>query len=744
MMSNGPPKTDSHGGPGEKASSDASSATTKAARPPVSAVWPGSSLDWSSSRITVHLYVELPFWLMMPEGQLAVCHGASNLKITVVHGCEEIQLTTTHYKNRFSTAFIVKPGELPPLEAQRRIEQSKNGCSARIHRTTLVIETMVIQSALEGFMHEKSLNRAHAAQYLTALVAGHIPLVNALITAYRRVSYDPFVQEVTEATVPIWFLRFKDHFLRVSVYPYSDLEYRLDLPTKERKTEPVNLATIQEVGQFLSQCETPGETILLDAWSYFYAGRFGDSIRALVSAIEVLVEAKYAEALRNSGKSTEQVQRALESTATKFITRLNNYLQVTKRTIPGPLLSWLPYITGVRLRSELGRTRELRHKIVHEGHRVSPFDHGSMLRAAETMTWLFDWLDNNEVASMKRFKRYEIKEMLKGRILFDVEYATDGVKVVERNDIPPDDTKEFLARDMLWSTHRRALHGSAKDLPLFVKMSLAVILADNADIMDVFMSRKGTSIVDHEILSPHPAITPERFQCDLDDLRLAVFLVELDGMLSIADLNGVMVRLLQLRCEYPDKRIHGLCVVNQQQHLAPEARETCRELDDNLAELLRTCGLSAVFAPDLAWYIKGGRDHKWPLSLLRDGMKGKGLITCWPPNCTYVGDVIRLFPKIGVLGVEIAADPPIAKGDQVFVHSAAGYEAMTVESIRREEMEIPSVKTGQAGLKVTGDVKKVTAGALVFRASPPTPPSASETSADAKAMSKIPDAPVSG
>ncbi len=605
---------------------------------------------------------------------------------------------------------------MPPSAIQKQVDQSKSGCSARIHRTTFIIETTALQSALEGVMHEKPLSRGHAAHYFTALVAGHLPVVNALITAYRRVSYDPFVQEVTEATVPIWFVRFKDYFLRVSIYPYADLEYRLELQSKHGKSEPTNLATVEEVSQFLFQPETPGETILLDAWSYFYAGRFGDSIRALITALEVLLEAKYAEALRKSGKSTVQVKCALEITATKFLTRLNNYLQLAKRTIPGPLLSWIPYINGVRLRNELGQTRELRHKIVHEGHRVSHFAHGPMLRAAETMTWLFDWLDDNEVNSMKRFKRYDVKGMLKGRILFDVEYAADGVKVVERHDIPADDAEEFLAHDMLWGTHRRAVHGSAKDLPLFVKMSLAVILADNADIMDVFMSDKGP-IVDHEILNPLPGTAPERFRCDVDDLLVAVFVIELDGILTIRDLNGVMVRLLQLRCEFPYKTIHGLCVVNHQQHVPPEIRESCRKLDDNLAELLRTCGVSLVFAPDLLWYIKGARDHKWPLTRLREAIKGTGLIACWPPNCTYVGEVIRLFPRIGVLGVEVDADPPVAKGDRVFVLAATGYEAMTVESIRQNEKDVQLAKTGQAGLKVNGDVKQVVEGAYVFRAS---------------------------
>jgi hypothetical protein len=738
-MSNKAREADPTAGTGEEAPhmSGALNVTPAGEQTAFAAFWPGCTLDWSSPRIAVQFYVELPFWLMMPEGQFEVSHGETKLKIEVVHGCEEIQLTTTHLKNRSSTAFIVKSCEVPPPATQRRVEQSKSGCSSRIHRTTLVIETMALRSALEGVVHEKLANRAQAEQYLAALAAGHLPFVNALITAYRRVSYDPFVQEVTEATVPIWFLRLKDHFLRVSVYAYADLEYRFQPLTKEGKPEPVNLATVEEVGEFLTRPESPGETDLLDAWSHFYAGRYGDSIRALVSAVEVLLEAKYAEALRASGKSTEQVQSALQATATKFITRLNNYLQLTKRTIPGPLLSWCPWITGVRLRSELVQTRELRHKLVHEGHRMGPFAHGPMLRAVETMTWLFSWLDDNEVNRMKRFKRYGTKATLKGRILLDVEYTADGVKVVEHG-IPLDDAEEFLANNMLWDKHRRALHGSAKDLPLFVKMSLAVILADNADIMNALLSRKVPPILDHETLNPLPGVTPERFSCDLDDLWLAVFLIELDGMLTTPDLNGVLIRLLQLRREYADKKIHGLCVVNQQQHLAPEAREPCRKLEDNLDELLRTCGLSLVFAPDLLWYIKGARDHKWSLTPLRDGMKGTGLITCWPPNCTYVGEVIQRFPKLGVLGVGVDADPPITRGGQVFVRAASGYEAMTVESIQQQKKDLQSVKCGQAGLKVTGDVKTVAEGAFVFRVAPP---SASDAVCAGRAMSITPNGP---
>lgn len=53
-------------------------------------VWPGSKLDWSSPYVSIQLYVELPFWLMTPEGSFDVTHEQATLKVRIAHGCEEI------------------------------------------------------------------------------------------------------------------------------------------------------------------------------------------------------------------------------------------------------------------------------------------------------------------------------------------------------------------------------------------------------------------------------------------------------------------------------------------------------------------------------------------------------------------------------------------------------------------------------------------------------------------------------
>lgn len=685
-------------------------------------IWPGSKLDWSTALVPIQLYLELPFWLMMPEGVFDVTHQGATLKIAVAHGCEEIQRTATHLKNRSSTVFITRQGEAVPQYVQQMIDQSASASSARIHRTTLIIETAALESALRcrtGTPPE----RAHAIAYLSALAVGHLPVVNALITAYRRAGNDPFALELSESTAPIWFLRLNDRFLRVSVYPYADLEYRADWPTKEGTQEPADLATVDEVTEFLALKSVPGETILLDAWSYFYAGRFSDSIRGLISAIEVLLEARYSEALTQHGVKGEALEAALRANATKFTTRLNHYLQLTKRTIPGPLLSWVPYINGVRLRDELHRTRELRHKIVHEGLIMSSYEHGAMLRAAETMTWLFDWLEDNERSSRNRLKLYNLKGYLKGRVQFGVEYA-GGVKVIEHNDGAPSEySEELLVDNQLWKQHSDALFGNHKNLALFTKMSLACILKDDANIAQAFMG-SGLGLVDCEQMEPHPGVNPERFKFAIDDVPTAAFLIELDGELAASDLNGVLVRLLQLRVESGGKRVHGLCVVNHQLHVAPALREVYRQLPDEVTALLGSCDLSLVLATDLARYIRGVRDYGWRLTPIREAMKVGGYIPCTPPGGTYAAKIVKVFPKLGVLGVDVDASPALEQGDQIVVQSPDGFEMLKVESITIEAKEVKSVAKGLAGLKVATDVKKIAEGAIVFRPSPSPVPAA--------------------
>ncbi|WP_406699306.1 hypothetical protein V5E97_10585 [Singulisphaera sp. Ch08] len=684
-------------------------------------VWPGSTIDWSSPYVPVQFYLELPFWLMMPAGTFDVVYKETLLKVSIVHGCDELHRSVRHSKSGVSTVFVACPDEDIPVPIQQVLDRSPDGTSVHTQRTTLIIQATVLQSVLERIQGSE-IQISEALSYLRAMVIGHLPIVNVLITAYRRAAYDPFVQEVTEATAPIWYLRYQNHFIRVSVFPYEDQEHRLVLSSEQGEHQAVDLATGHEVVEFLALPETPGETILLDAWKYFYSGRYSDSVRGLVSALEVLLEAKYSNALRSHGDTEQEIQKKLRSSATKFTTRFNNYLHLTRRTIPGPMLSWVPYVNGTRLRAELNQTRKLRHMIVHEGYQMNPYSRGPMLRAVETMTWLFDWLEDDERSSKNRFKMCSIKCMLRGDVCFDVEYVAGGVRVVEHDKTPYlEEDSTPMASDLLWESHGRALFGAEKDFALFAKMSLACLLADDADVFAVLAGESSRVIQDIESLEPLPGVMPERFRCPFDGALTIVFLLELDGELELSHLKPVMVRLLQLRVEFKSQPVHAVCIVNHQQHLEPAYRESYRTLNAELNTLLVSCEVSLVFASDLTRYFTGARHKNWRLTPVRDGLKGVGYVTCNPPSSIYVGEVVKLFPRIGVLGVYVDAELALVVGDQVLVRSATGFESMTVESIRAETKDLKSVSKGLVGLKVVGDVKGISEGAFVFKVCTPDP-----------------------
>lgn len=687
-------------------------------------VWPGSSLDWSSPLLPVKIYVELPFWLLTPADTFDVPYSGTAFKVKVVHGCEEIQLTTTHLMSRHSTVYIAEPNESVPEGIQRRIERSGNGCSARIHRTTLILEAAAMASALGDPTDSKG--QSDALVYLAALASGYFPIVNQIITAYRRAACDPFVQEVTEATVPIWFVKHNDRFIRIGLYPYADQEYRFHWPTEAGVQEPADFSTSSELREFLNLKETPGETILQDSWSYFYAGRFSDAIRGLVTAIEVLLERKYYEALIAHERNDELANKRLSETAQKFTTRLNHYLHLTKRTVPGPMLSWVHYILGTYLRTELNQTRTLRHKIVHKGHRVDPIDHGPMLRSMETMTWLFDWLEDHPRSSRNRFKFYELKTYLKGRrSLFETEYTDGCVKVVDVmwNPAPKSDDQSVeeipFADELIERKYDLSLFGQEKDFVLFSKLSLACLLAGHADLMNVLTTNDQYLVLDVENRFEIACVRSERFWVQTADCLMAVFLLEIDGELTVDDLSGMLVRLLQLRVEFPKQRVHGFAIVNHQQHLEPELRNCYTGLSDDLIALLKSCDISLAFSSDIARLLRAARVFDWKLSETRRLVFNSGFVPCQPPHSSHIGIVLRIFPRKSVIGVDVDSDSPLLENDKILVMSGHGFQLTDILSIMQGNDVVTFVSHGQVGLKISGNAKLISPGAFVYRFSPP-------------------------
>ncbi len=197
-------------------------------------------------------------------------------------------------------------------------------------------------------------------------------------------------------------------------------------------------------------------------------------------------------------------------------------------------------------------------------------------------------------------------------------------------------------------------------------------------------------------------------------METLIFILDLDGEVNLEELNGIFVRLLQRRVEYKAGRIRGICVVNHQRWLAPIMRQVHRELDNVLDSLLQSCDLSLVFATDLARYLKGALDYKWPLKPICKAMASGGYVSCEPPGTACVGEVIRVFPRLCVIGMHLETKRPLRRGEQIVVRSNAGFEVLTVDSLAVGKQILEEVYSGEVGVKVAFDVKKIIEGSYVY------------------------------
>lgn len=256
----------------------------------------------------------------------------------------------------------------------------------------------------------------------------HIPFVNKLVNAYRRVTGDPFAQEITEHDVPLWLLVSEGGLCSLHLVPTLAQDLYPSLHGGIGHA-PYRAALPHELNLALNRQSVPGETELRDAWSLCYRGRFGDSVRSAVTAVEVLLESRLESVLQSQGLKDQEVAERLRGTKNRFSSRLDDYCRASGRAVPGPTLHYIPYLNGLRLRKEFDMTRKLRHDIVHRGKRLDITLRRPMRRALETTTWLFDWLSDDEPIGNRQIENYIYCEALRGGSRMTWEVDSNGVHV---------------------------------------------------------------------------------------------------------------------------------------------------------------------------------------------------------------------------------------------------------------------------------------------------------------------------
>jgi HEPN domain-containing protein len=256
---------------------------------------------------------------------------------------------------------------------------------------------------------------ADAALYLQALAQGHIEVVNSVIQRYRLATYDLFPYEIAPWDVPIWFAEAMGNFVRVQLFDYAGWEHKPVISEAEGSQATHQLLPCNDL-RVARMDPGPGELELLDAANLMERGDYSGAVRRAATAIEAATEAALAGELGQRSSKTD-VDEALRKSKDDFPGRLRQYEKLAKRSLPP------------ELRAELERTRELRHAIVHRGHRVGFRNRGEAQRSVDTGRWIFNWLENRPERQQIR-ERHIVKRLL-GRhfALFDAEIGPEGIEV---------------------------------------------------------------------------------------------------------------------------------------------------------------------------------------------------------------------------------------------------------------------------------------------------------------------------
>jgi hypothetical protein len=654
-------------------------------------------LNLDGERVRIRLLVELPFWLLVPECEISLMHEQTSVQASVFQKYIEVSQGPLYHASHATVRHIahandLTPDSLPPCLAGMR------PAIIRHMKTVIVFQPEALKEALdwsagqsltgstpaeeiERVKRIRRINYAHL--YFCSLAFGHIPFLNHLIRSYRSSSFDPFAVEISGWDVPIWFAQYGDALFRICLVPYWGTDTYPTVSRFGETTAQSYIAATGEAVQTQAQEEvTPGELELLNALSLYHRGRFDDAIRSAVTAIEVAVEAQLFDLLKAKHYTDEEADRRLAETRNSFHDRLKDYEKVSQRRLPSPMVSWLPTINGVRLKSELGWVRHLRHQIVHQGVGVDIFSAGLMQRAIETMTWLFRWL-SGEKRTESQGRNFTFFNAAQGGIfahIYPVAYSTTGV-IVGRHNVDNTEADAFVSAGFSTDQYAAAISEYPCDVELFTKMSLV---------------RLGIHVADAPPEVADDPLLRETYHISHAGRKSLVFCLEFDGLIDAATIGQVALRLLA-HTRSCGSGWGGLCIVHHQRHAPWGVREIENAVSEDIDRVAAECGLSLVTTTDLCLLVQAGPLCKWNADQVRDILFSPGRQGITPPAYRRVGSYLRFYERPSVMSVQLDDGQAVRVGDTIGVRLATRYYEEQVKSL---QLEHETVQTATGPRKV--------------------------------------------
>lgn len=201
-----------------------------------SSYWVGQELNWQSPTSPVELRVELPYWLMVPDGVQVVEVNGHKFAINICAHHQEVYANSVLDSRR--SCIYIGPAKSLSADLQKAIRESKATILPRKCKTVLQIQSDCNKDVLAA-SNEQGGRRRSAHLYLKSFCEAHFEVINRLIQQYRLPTYDYFAYELSPWDAPIWFVCSSGSYVRIALQDYGNGTINPQLriaPVVERNT----------------------------------------------------------------------------------------------------------------------------------------------------------------------------------------------------------------------------------------------------------------------------------------------------------------------------------------------------------------------------------------------------------------------------------------------------------------------------------------------------------------------------
>lgn len=186
---------------------------------------------WNDKTKLILLTVELPFRLMIPNGEFVLTHEKTTLNAKVRGDFVELYHGPMILGSHANVAYLGPKDSLHKVDIGTVVPNQTP--LYRGMRTVVVFEIQAMENAFNShaiaikaseslLTQNRMKNRSN--QYLQSLAFAHIPFLNQLITSYRSASLDPYAFEVSEWDVSVWYAEDENQVQRIGLMPYWDFD----------------------------------------------------------------------------------------------------------------------------------------------------------------------------------------------------------------------------------------------------------------------------------------------------------------------------------------------------------------------------------------------------------------------------------------------------------------------------------------------------------------------------------------